>query len=100
MPMLPTLHDALLLIQRAEASIATNKDDASYSELLHDRVEVFKKQLSEDHHLPVEFFEPVDATMEQLVDQTETTSDEVLQPENPELTSEAAKLYEEIETSI
>jgi len=91
-----TFNDALNLIQRAEESIAANVDD-SYSEILGGLVGSFKQQLSEDLGLPIDFFEPVVAGEPieieevpiELKAETET-------PENPELSSEAKKLYDDI----
>lgn len=88
------LNDALGLIQRAEGSIAANADE-SYGEMLGNLVENFTRKLSQDFGLPVEFFEPVDPDLQDVVsDESDETS------ENPELTPEAERLYQEIETSI
>lgn len=92
--MKPKLTDALELIQRAQESIDSNQDDV-YCELLESSVKTFKHQLSKDHGLPIEFFEPV--TAGQVVEE---------QPEGPfisedhELTLEAVRFYEILDSSI
>jgi len=92
------LDDALNLIQRAEESMKTNNND-SYADILGGLVESFKQQLSQDHGLPMDFFEPVsleapiEEVPEELKKETET-------PENPELTPEAQKLYDDIIIAI
>ena len=89
------LNDALTLIQRAEESIAANKNSHSYGEMLGSLIEKFKNQLSQDFQLPLTYLEPVDLDVEQ-----EKSSDEEQQPENPALTAEAERLYRDIDMSI
>lgn len=98
--MIPTLNDALAIIQRAEDTIVSSKTDENlaYVEMLEDLVGKFKGQLSVDHELPEDFFEPVDLSKEQEIDPA--PADEVLTPENPELSLDAQKLYDDIEKSL
>lgn len=98
--MIPTLNDALAILQRAEDAIAssTKNNNLAYVEMLEALVGKFKGQLSDDHELPEDFFEPVDFTKTQEIDPA--PADEVLTPENPELSLDAQKLYDDIEKSL
>lgn len=89
--------DALELIQRAEASIASNTPDTTYAQMLDGLVVRFKGQLSLDHDLPVEFFDSVDVTTQSS---EEIPAELSVEPQDYELTLEAQKLYNEIEMSI
>lgn len=88
------LTHALELIQRAQKSIDANRD-VVYCDLLGSSLHSFKQQLSDDHGLSIEFFEPVIAG--QIV---EKKSEKSLISKNPELTLKAKRFYEIIDTSI
>ena len=89
--------DALELIQRAEASIASNTHDTTYTQILDGLVVRFKGQLSLDHDLPIEFFDPVVINAQPSEEIPVELSAE---PQDYELTIESQKLYGEIEVSI
>lgn len=99
--MTPKLNDALGLIQRAEDSIKTSKEETAYVEQLEDLVGKFKEQLSLDHDLPLDFFTPVDFTddIPEIVDDVPAEL-ESNPPENPELSEKSSELYNQIEMAI
>lgn len=85
-----TLTDALILIQHATKSIAAKNADELDSSPLNELLENFVQQLSQDTGLPFIYFLPVDPNSEKV------SSDEELQAENPQLTSEAVQRYTDL----
>jgi hypothetical protein len=99
--MVPTLNDALALIQRAENSINPSKQEPAYIEQLEGLIGRFKGQLALDHDLPMDFFTPVNFTddIPEIIDQVPVELNSEVQ-ENPELSDKARELYEQIEMAI
>ena len=86
--------NVLDVIERAKQSIVANSDNESYASMLGDLVEKFKRQLSEDLGLSEELLFPIDPAAEKHPDV------EKLYQEGFMLSSEAEKLYWEVDSSI